>query len=126
MPFTITDQGNFNNTEKFLQTMKDNTIFQILAKYAEMGMSALSSATPVDSGITAASWDYSIKVGKESAQIQWYNNHTNGEFNIAISLQYGHGTRNGGYVVGRDYINPAMRPIFDDIAEQVWASVVNA
>lgn len=122
----ITSTGDFSRTFKFLEKMKNRNIRQLLEKYANQGVSALSSATPVDSGLTANSWTYSIEVSGESAKIYWSNTNTNKGVNIALILQYGHGTGTGGYVQGRDYINPAMRPVFDKIAEEAWMEVVNA
>ena len=90
-----------------------------------MGVSALESATPVDSGLTASSWDYEIHQSRNSAKIVWTNSNINQGVPIAIILQYGHGTRNGGYVQGRDYINPAIKPVFDRIAEGVWKEVTS-
>lgn len=95
----------------------------ILDKYGKQGVSALSSATPVDSGLTANSWRYEIETKGDQTTIYWSNSNINKGVNIAVILQYGHGTRNGGYVVGRDYINPAMRPIFDSIANEAWKEV---
>jgi hypothetical protein len=122
----ITSTGDFSRTFKFLEKMKNRNIRQLLEKYANQGVSALSSATPVDSGLTANSWTYSIEVSGESAKIYWSNTNTNKGVNIALILQYGHGTGTGGYVQGRDYINPAMRPVFDKLAEEAWMEVVNA
>ena len=101
-------------------------VAQILEKYAGMGVSALAQATPVDSGATASSWGYEIVVSGEDATIYWTNTNQNKGVYIAVILQFGHGTGTGGYVAGRDYINPAMRPIFDKIANEAWMEVVNA
>lgn len=99
--------------------------FRNLEKYAQEGVAALSSATPVDSGLTAASWDYEIVKKKGAISIYWTNSNINAGVPIAVILQYGHGTNNGGYVQGRDYINPAIRPIFDKIAENAWKEVTS-
>lgn len=123
---TLSSSGNFDRTFKFLKKMQELRIQNILEKYAQQGVQALSEATPVDSGKTASSWSYSIEVGHETATIHWSNSNVNKGVNIAVILQYGHGTGTGGYVQGRDYINPAMRPVFDKIAEEVWREVVNA
>lgn len=123
---TFSSQGDFSRTFKFLDKMKTFRIENILKKYAEQGVSALQAATPKDSGLTASSWSYSIEAGRESATIYWSNSNVNKGVNIAVILQYGHGTGTGGYVQGRDYINPAMRPVFDKIAEEAWREVVNA
>lgn len=106
--------------------MKNFKVEQILQKYGSKGVAALAASTPVDTGKTAGSWTYSISVSGESATIYWENSNTNKGVNIAVILQYGHGTGTGGYVQGRDYINPAMRPIFDQIANEAWMEVVNA
>lgn len=122
----ITSKGDFSRTFKFLEKMKNRNIKQLLDKYGSQGVSALAGATPVDSGATANAWSYTVEVSGESAKITWSNNNVNKGVNIALILQYGHGTGTGGYVQGRDYINPAMRPIFDKIAEEAWKEVVNA
>ena len=95
----------------------------ILDKYGQKGVDALASATPRESGETANSWSYEITGGDGNYAIQWNNSHVNKGVNIAIILQYGHGTGTGGYVVGRDYINPAVQPIFDEMAETIWKEV---
>ena len=119
----ITHKGNFNNTERFLKGAPKINYRKILQKYAEEGVKALASATPVDSGITANSWDYELKVGKGFYSISWTNSNVVDGVPIAIILQYGHGTGTGGYVQGRDYINPALKPIFDKISESLWQEV---
>ena len=101
-------------------------INKILEKYGQMGVEALRSATPVDSGKTAECWGYEISVRKEGATIHWTNTNQNKGVYIAVILQYGHGTGTGGYVQGIDYINPAIRPVFDKIAEEAWMEVVNS
>ena len=123
---TLSSSGDFSRTFKFLNKAKNLKIHSILEKYAQQGVQALSAATPVDSGLTASSWSYEIEAGRETATIHWTNTNTNKGVNIAVILQFGHGTGTGGYVQGRDYINPAMRPVFDKIAEDVWREVVNA
>lgn len=123
---SFTSQGDFSKTFKFLKAMQNFKIEKILSKYGQAGVSALAGATPVDSGRTSDAWDYSIKVSGESATIYWSNHNVNKGVNIAVILQYGHGTGTGGYVQGRDYINPAMRPIFDKMAEEAWREVVNS
>ncbi len=122
----LTSKGNFDKTFKFLKKMSDFEITKILEKYGAMGVSALANATPVDSGLTANCWGYEITVGKEGATIHWTNTNQNNGVYIAVILQYGHGTGTGGYVQGRDYINPAIRPVFDKIAEEAWMEVVNS
>lgn len=123
MRVIIKQSGNFNNTEKFLKRAKNAEVSRILHEYGKKGVAALASATPIDTGLTANSWDYKIDISKGSYTITWTNSHRVDGVLIAIILQYGHGTRNGGYVQGRDYINPAMRPIFDNIAEDIWREV---
>ena len=122
----ITSKGDFNNTFRFLKKMSNFKVNKILEKYGAMGVSALAAATPVDSGLTADSWGYEISVEKEGATIHWTNTNQNNGVYIAVILQYGHGTGTGGYVQGRDYINPAIRPVFDKIAEEAWMEVVNS
>ena len=122
----ITTKGDFNNTFKFLNKMSKFQINKILEKYGQMGVEALRSATPVDSGKTAECWGYEISVKKEGATIYWTNTNQNKGVYIAVILQYGHGTGTGGYVQGIDYINPAIRPVFDKIAEEAWMEVVNS
>ena len=122
----ITTKGDFNNTFRFLNKMSKFQINKILEKYGQMGVEALRSATPIDSGKTAESWGYEISVGKEGATVYWTNTNQNKGVYIAVILQYGHGTGTGGYVQGIDYINPAIRPVFDKIAEEAWMEVVNS
>ena len=122
----IVTKGDFNNTFRFLNKMSKFQINKILEKYGQMGVEALRSATPIDSGKTAESWGYEISVGKEGATIHWTNINQNKGVYIAVILQYGHGTGTGGYVQGIDYINPAIRPVFDKIAEEAWMEVVNS
>lgn len=118
--------GDFSKTTKFLERAKRGDYLKVLDKYGKEGVKALSSATPVDSGTTANSWSYKIEKGNSSAKISFLNSNINKGVPIAIILQYGHGTRNGGYVQGRDYINPAIQPIFDRIANEAWKEVTKA
>lgn len=122
----VKQKGDFSKTEKFLNSISKKLYYRNLQKYAEQGVAALASATPVDSGTTANSWGYEIRQTKNSVSIYWTNSNVNKGVPIAVIIQYGHGTRNGGYVQGRDYINPAMRPIFDKIAESVWKEVISS
>lgn len=119
-------RGNFNKIEKFLNKMTDRDYLNVLSSYGDAGVKALSEATPVDSGLTAQSWTYEIERTKDKTTISWLNTNVNNNVVIAVILQYGHGTGTGGYVQGRDYINPAMRPVFDKIAEQAWREVVSS
>lgn len=121
---SFTHKGDFHNAEGFLSRSTSNEDYvTILRKYGNQGVQALASATPVDTGLTAASWDYVITVTNFSLKITWTNSHVDKGVPIAVILQYGHGTRQGGYVQGRDYINPAMAPVFDRIIEDIWAEV---
>lgn len=122
---SIKSKGSFNKTTKFLHNVLRIDYKLILAKYGKKGVKALSDATPIDSGVTADSWKYDIEDGPNGPSIVWSNENLNDGVNIAILLQYGHGTRNGGYVVGRDYINPAIQPIFDEMANAVWKELKN-
>lgn len=119
-------KGDWSVTTSWLQRMKNmvNARF-VLEKYAREGIAALSAATPIDTGETASSWSYEIDQDKDSIRLTFKNNNkTSTGVPIAILLQYGHGTGNGGYVQGRDYINPAIQPIFDKIANDAWKEVV--
>lgn len=124
---SVTSSGSFDKTTKFLEHLQSGRIFQSLDHYGQVGVDALSSATPVDTGETAHSWKYTVAHSAGRYSISWYNTHRegNGFVNIAVILQYGHGTGTGGWVEGRDYINPAMRPIFDKIVADVWREVQN-
>lgn len=121
---TLHASGNFNKTEKLLKNIVEFKNKVSLNKYGRQGVDALTKATPVDSGKTADSWDYTITYKDGDIRIDWTNSNVNKGINIAIILQYGHGTRNGGYVEGRDYINPAMRSVFDNIADAAWKEIV--
>lgn len=116
-------RGNFNKTEKFLTSASKAEYMRILDKYGKEGVNALMAATPVESGETARAWDYRIRIFRSSFYIEWTNSNIIDGVPIAVILQYGHATRNGGYVQGRDYINPALKPIFDKIADEVWREV---
>lgn len=121
----IKQKGDFSKTEKFLKKSFGRDYLDVLEKYAQQGVAALSAATPIDSGRTAISWEYEIIQNDSSISILWKNINTNKGVNIALILQYGHGTRNGGYVSGRDYINPALQPIFDKMADAAWKEVTS-
>lgn len=123
---TIRNKGNFNRMERFLNKMKRQNYLNILDKYGQLGVEALAANTPKDSGKTASSWYYEIQRDSDKTTISWLNSNVNKGVVIAVILQYGHGTGTGGYVEGRDYINPAMRPIFDSIAEDAWKEVVSS
>lgn len=123
---TITQKGDFSNTEKFLQRMKELVHLSDLDKYGQVGVQALADATPKDTGKTAASWGYEIKHTKTGAVIDWTNSNINDGVPIAIIIQYGHGTGWGTYVEGVDYVNPAMKPVFDKISEDIWREVTRS
>ena len=116
-------KGDFSKLTRFLEKAKEAVRLGDLDKYGREGVAALASATPVDSGQTSNSWYYEIVNRKGSATITFYNSNIQNGVPIAILLQYGHGTRNGGWVQGRDYINPAIQPIFDKIADSAWKEV---
>ena len=118
-------RGSFRNTEAFFGRMKQRRHLTGLSKYGPIGVAALQAATPVESGDTAKSWFYEIIERPGYYSIQWLNSNTEepGHIPVAVLIQYGHATRNGGMVLGRDYINPAMRPIFDQIAADMWKEV---
>lgn len=116
-------RGSFKNTKDFLARMKRGDHFKSLDKHGAAGVAALAAATPRDAGIAARSWSYKIKREKGRIVIEWYNANREGGPPVVILAQYGHATRNGGFVEGRDFINPAIRPIFDQIAEDVWKEV---
>lgn len=118
--------GGFTKIERFLNRMKRREYLNVLDEFGRDGVQALRNATPVDSGATAEAWDYEIKRTRNYTEIVWTNSNINDGVLIAVILQYGHGTGTGGYVQGRDYINPAIRPIFDKIAEKAWKVVTSA
>lgn len=123
---SFSSNGSFKKTEDFLKKMAKGDIYQSLDSEALRGVDALVSATPLDSGLAAASWTYKVERSKGSCRITWMNTDVENGFPVAIMLQYGYGTGTGGYVQGQDYINPAMRPIFDSIADKVWKAVTSA
>ena len=116
-------KGDFSELTGFLEKAKGGVHLSILDKYGREGVAALASATPVDSGLTALSWYYKVEHTKNGASIGFYNSNIQNGVSIAILIQNGHGTRNGGWVEGRDYINPAIQPIFDKIANEAWREV---
>lgn len=123
----MTQKGNFNNTFRFLKAMKERTWLRNLDKYGQIGVEALKAATPKNSGLTANSWKYEIADNGKSLYINWYNtNVVKGYFNVALMLQLGHGTKQGYWVKGVDYINPALAPVFDKIGADVWEEVKNS
>lgn len=120
---TFTEKGDFRNTERYLSRLSKGNLSAILNKYGTLGVNALSNATPVDSGLTSESWYYTIISKSGYYSIRWHNHHVEDGVPIAVILQYGHGTGTGGYVQGRDYIMPAIRPLFDKIAAEAWEEV---
>lgn len=119
----ITQKGNFDHTERYLNRLKSDQLSAVLNRYGSLGVAALSNATPRESGRTAGSWYYTVVSRTGYYSIRWHNSHVEDGVPIAIILQYGHGTRTGGYVEGRDYIMPAMRSIFDQMAAEAWKEV---
>jgi len=123
---TIRHRGSFKRAEKFLAEMSKKDYTATLRRFGELGVQALAEATPKDSGKTAEMWSYELKRTETGYELYWKNRHTNEGVNIAILLQYGHGTRNGAFVRGRDFINPAIRPVMDQMAEEIWEEVKGA
>lgn len=120
MAIKIKQSGDFEKTRKFLVNSKGKNYRPLLEKFARQGVLALEQATPEDSGLTASSWDFQIERTRSGNKIVWTNSNIVDGIPVAILIQYGHGTRSGTFVEGRDFINPAMRPIFDQIAENLW------
>ncbi len=122
---SITTSGSFSNLESFLKRAKNQELVKGLERYGAIGVAALSAATPVESSDTAQAWRYEIVTRPGSVSIHWLNSNVEnpGYIPVAALIQYGHGTGNGGYIQGRDYINPAMRPIFDQIAADIQKEV---
>ena len=122
----FSSSGSTKKTQAFLQKMAEDNLLEDLAYLAQQGVIALSTTTPIDSGLTAASWSYEIDLYGDGVRIIWSNSHVEDGVNIAVILQYGHATGTGGYISGVDYINPAIQPIFTQIAEDVWRKVTLA
>ena len=120
---TFRQKGNFSKLNSYFERVKEVVKVGDLDRFGREGVQALASATPRDTGLTATSWDYSIERSSNRVSITFNNTNIQNGVPIAIILQYGHGTRNGGYVQGRDYINPAIQPIFDKMAEDAWKEV---
>lgn len=123
---TFRHKGDFSKTTRFLERAKHVVRLADLDRFGREGVAALASATPVESGLTASSWYYEITYSKSGAKIAFYNSNIQNGVLIAIILQYGHGTGTGGWVEGRDYINPAIQPIFDRIVDEAWREVTRA
>ena len=120
---TIESQGEWKLTRNWFDRMTKLDLALIMNQFGKEGVSALVAATPSRSGLTSKSWNYEVTRKGNNWKITWTNSNVNKGANIAVLIQYGHGTRNGGYVVGRDYINPAIRPVFDKIAQKAWKEV---
>jgi hypothetical protein len=125
MGISLTSKGNFEKTTKYLKKCQKALNKGVFDKYGRYGVAALQVATPVDTGLTAASWDYNIVVTSDRITIEFVNTNVNNHVNIAMILQYGHGTRNGGWVEGKDYINPALKPVFESLVKEVWEEVIS-
>lgn len=119
----IEQKGSFHNIERYLARMKEVERLAILNKYGSLGQNALSNATPTRTGLTASSWSFTVVSRPGYYSIRWHNSHVEDGIPIAIILDYGHGTGTGGYVQGRNYIMPAIRPIFDQMVADVWREV---
>jgi len=122
---SFSQTGNFKKTDRFFHRIIEKHYMRKLRLFGEKGVNALKSATPKDTGETANAWSFEIQEENGRLGLYWKNNHFNDGVNIAIILQYGHGTKNGGWVEGIDYINPAIRPIFKQMAEEAWKEVVS-
>ena len=119
----VTHKGSFEKSLTYMTKARGKNVRRILEAYGQKGVQALADATPKDTGKTAASWSYEIKMDGNGAVLYWKNSNIVDGVPIAVILQYGHGTRNGGYVQGVDYINPAMKPVFEEIAKSIWKEV---
>lgn len=115
--------GDFKKTEGFLNKLREIFGYSVLEKYGKKGVEALSIATPKDTGLTASSWSYNVKKTDRGVELNFTNSNVNNGVNIALILQMGHGTKNGGWVEGRDYINPAIQPIFDSILSDAMEEI---
>lgn len=124
MSIKVKSRGSFKNLEKFLEKHSHDVFRAMLENYGKVGVEALASATPVDSGITKDSWYYEIRETETSTFLSWHNsNVTNRGVPIVILLRYGHATNNGGYVEGYDFIDPSIRPVFDGFTNSMWEEV---
>lgn len=126
MSIMMSTRGSMSNIDKFLKSITRGDIWRSLNAEAQKGLVALKSATPIDTGLTADAWDYRVEKQWGNWVITWSNFNYNRDVNIAIILQFGHGTGTGGYVAGRNYIPPSIGPVFNDISDQVWREVTNA
>lgn len=123
---SFTSKGSFEGTRNYLRKISRGDFYRGLDKYAREGANALARATPIDTGLSAGSWDYKIEISRASCTITWTNSDIESGFPVSVMLQYGYGTGTGGYVQGRDYINPAMKPVFDRIEEAVRKAVTSS
>lgn len=123
---TMSSSGSFARTEAYLRKLKQFRIATVLQSCGQLGVRALAEATPIESGLAKTSWFFKVTQRGNSATITWYNRDVENGFPVAIMLQYGYSTGTGGYVRGRDYINPAMKPVFDEIQTRVWKAVTSA
>lgn len=122
MSFSVTSSSN-GNAVTFLEQLRAAKLVGEFDRFGKMGVDALSKATPIESGETARAWDYIIVTKPNEVEIHWTNSHVNNGENIAVLIQYGHGTGTGGYIPGKDYINPAIRPVFDQIISDIVKKV---
>lgn len=127
MGFKFTQRGNFNKTEKRLKKTLGRNYMKVLEQYAQKGVNELRAHTPVDTGLTAASWFYEIIQNEKAGTVSvvWKNSNINKQVNVALLIQYGHATGNGGYVTGIDYINPSLKPVFRQLADAAWKEVIS-
>lgn len=121
---TFKQSGDFKNTERFLRKAQTRNMVKLLDLYGKRGVDVLSAATPIDTGNTAGSWSYSTKVTKNSFSIEWSNSNVSDGIPVVVLIQYGH-MANGAYVLGRDFINPAIKPVFDEMVETLWKEVTS-
>lgn len=121
----ISTRGDNDKTTKALKKLLDGDIYSDLERYGQIGVAALASATPTETGLTAHSWTYKVFRGKKPG-VAWYNTNMVGGTSVAVLIQYGHGTGTGGYVAGRDFINPVIQPLFDRFADEIWKKVTKS
>ena len=126
MAISFQVSGSIGRTEHYLRRIQKLNLGSLARAEAQKGVAALQRATPRDSGLAASSWGYEIRQTSNALTISWTNSDTENGFPVAVMIQYGHGTGTGGWVQGRDFINPAMRPVFDQIAETIWKAVTSA
>lgn len=121
---SVTVSGSYDQIDRWLAKIANGDMYDSLDPLAREGVNALAQATPIDSGLASTSWNYEIVRTKDSCKITWLNTDIESGFPVAVMLQYGYATGTGGYVPGRDYINPAMKPVFDAIADKIWKAVI--